>query len=265
MKNLTILSIPCAIAAGLLAASGLSASAQTLSLQLQAANYNPTTGVWTDTSGNNDTATYSGTSMPTLAAGVTPNGSSAVNFGGQGILSLASSIGVGGGSYTAFAYIQLAAGSGPYALFGGTGNGSFEYRIYNGHQDSLLEWQADLGSGSGTVSSSSFSLIDAIVSSSGGAYRLNGVADGTTAGTTFTAPITFISNNYGVGGGEAFSGYISEIDIYSGVLTATQIGTVEAQLTAEYVTTIPEPTSLAMVVGGLGLLFATRRFHRAQA
>ena len=263
MKNLTILSIPCAIAAGLLAAGGLSASAQTLSLQLQAANYNPTTGVWTDTSGNNDTATYSGTSMPTLAAGVTPNGSSAVHFGGQGILSLASSI--SGGSYTAFAYLQPAAGAGPFCMFGGTGYNSFEYRIYNGHQDSLLEWSADLGSGSGTVSSSSFSLIDATVSSSGGAYRLNGAADGVTAGTTFTAPITFVGNNYNVNGGEPFSGYISELDIYSGVLTPTQISTVEAQLTAEYITTIPEPTSLAMVVGGLGLLFATRRFRRAQA
>jgi hypothetical protein len=263
MKKLSIAFVPCAVAAGLVIASGLSASAQTLSLQLQAANYNPTTGVWADTSGNNDTATYSGTSMPTLAAGVTPNGSSAVHFGGQGILSLASSIGVGGGSYTAFAFLQPAAGAGPYALFGGTGYGSFEYRIYNGHQDSLLEWQADLGSGIGTLSSSSFSLIDATVSSSGGGYRLNGAADGTTAGTTFTAPITFIGNNYNVGGGEAFSGYISEIDIYSGVLSPTQISTVEAQLTTQYV--IPEPTSLAMVVSGLGLLFATRRFRRTQA
>ncbi|MGA9627192.1 MAG: hypothetical protein WBQ65_22140, partial [Bryobacteraceae bacterium] len=96
MKKLPI-AIQCVAVAGMIMAGGLSASAQTLSLQLQAANYNPVTGVWTDTSGNGDTATYarfSGTlTLPVLASGVTPNGSSAVGItAGNGSFNLSSSL-----------------------------------------------------------------------------------------------------------------------------------------------------------------------------
>jgi len=264
MKNLTILSIPCAIAAGLLAAGGLSASAQTPLLQMRAIDYNPATGVWLDSSGNGNVATYAGSSMPTLAAGVTPNGSSAVRFYNSGVMSLATGI-TGGGSYTAFAY-SMPTDGGDYALFGGTAWDSFEWRTYQGHQQPMQEWVAVLGTGTGALSYSSFNLMACTVTTSagGGNMWLNGAADGATAAASnLGQPIVFIGNNYGVGGGEAMSGLVAEIDIYSGVLSPTQISTVEAQLTAEYV--IPEPTSLAMVVGGLGLLFATRRLRRAQA
>jgi len=59
--------------------TGQMASAQTLMLQLKAANYNPTSGLWTATVGAN--AQASGT-YPTLATGVSPNGSPAVVFNG---------------------------------------------------------------------------------------------------------------------------------------------------------------------------------------
>jgi hypothetical protein len=263
MKKLALTIIPCA--AGLMIASGLTASAQTLALQLQAANYNAANGGWMDSSSiiTPDSATYSGPSTPTLVNGVTPNGSAAVLMNGAGVFSLAS--GISSGSYTAFAYIQPAAGSGPFALFGGTGYGSFEYRIYAGHQDSLLEWLADLGSGSGSVPSTGFSLIDATVSPTGGAYRLNGAADGSTAGTTFTAPIVYVGNNYGVGGGEAFSGYVAEIDIYTGVLTPAQISAIEGNLITEYVTAVPEPTTWSLMAVGFGMLLGARRFRRGRA
>lgn len=260
MKNFTTLCLPCAVAAGLLAAGSLSTSAQTLSLQLQVANYNPTTGVWYDSSVNNNNATYSGATKPTLTGAVTPNGSSAVNLlGGASTFNLASSIS-GSSGYTAFAFIQPASSSGPNAVTGGTGSAGLEYRVMAAHQDALREWAQDLGSGSGTISTSGFSLIDVAVSGAGGAYRLNGSADGTiSANAGFGGAITQIGNN--AGGGEGFAGYISEIDIYSGVLTPTQIGTVEAQLTAQYVTVVPEPTSLTIALGGLGLAFATRRLR----
>ncbi len=77
MKKLSIKRITYAVAAALITLGGLSASAQTLALQLKASNYDPITGIWTDSSGNNDTATFINGTNPTLALGVTPNGSSA--------------------------------------------------------------------------------------------------------------------------------------------------------------------------------------------
>jgi hypothetical protein len=257
--------MPCAIAAGLAVASGLSAAAQTLELQLQAGNYDATRGVWYDSSINNNNATYSGTAMPTLVSGATPNGSSVVRFANNGVLSLAAPINAGG-SYTAFAYIKPTDG-GDYALFGGTAWDAFEWRTYQGHQQPMEEWVTTLGNGSGTLSYSGFNLIDCTVSSSGGVMNLNGAADGTTTAPpgNLLQPIVFIGNNMGATGGEAFSGDIAEIDIYGGVMTSAQINAVEAQLTAEYVTAVPEPTTWAMMAGALGMLFGARRFRRPQA
>jgi hypothetical protein len=261
MKKLPI-TIQCAAIAGLIMAGGLSASAQTLELQLKAANYNAGTGVWTDSSGNGNTATYSGASIPTLVAGLTPNGSSAVNLTGIGSLLLNSSIAAGSG-YTVFAYCQVASGAGRNALTGGDAPLALEYDIFNHNQDFLTEYTADIGHGTATIPTTSFSLIDLAVSSAGGSFNFNGSPDGTTAGATFGQPITRIGNNHG--GGDGFAGYISEIDIYSGVLTAGQIITVESQLTASYVTPVPEPATWAMMVGGFGMLLAARRFRRPQA
>ena len=82
-------------------------------------------------------------------------------------------------------------------------------------------------------STTSFSLIDLAVNSTGGAFRLNGSPDSSVAGATFTQPITRIGNNHGSGDG--FVGQIAEIDIYSGVLSSMQISNIEAQLTADYI------------------------------
>jgi hypothetical protein len=82
-------------------------------------------------------------------------------------------------------------------------------------------------------------LIDVTVSGSGGGYRLNGVSDGNTSGSSFTSYIQTIGSNQGGTGGETFNGQIAEIDIYSGVLTSGQISTVEAALTAAYASTSP--------------------------
>lgn len=179
--------------------------AQTLVLQLQATNYNATTGVWTDSSGNGNNATYAETTQPALAAGVSQNGSPAVLFSGANALGLATSIPVS--SYTVLAYIKPATGAGPYALLGGAA-GSFEYRIYNSKQDDLRQQQADLGLESTAISTSAFSVIDTIVTSSGISFRLNGVADGTnTVSSALTQPISAIGAR-ATAGNEAFSGYI---------------------------------------------------------
>ena len=98
---------------------------------------------------------------------------------------------------------------------------------------------------------------------SGLPINLNGVADGAIpANGGFGSPITTIGNK--AGGDEGFNGYISAIDIYSGVLTPTEISQVEAQLTASYIT-VPEPATWGMLATGLGTLIAVRRFRRPQA
>ncbi len=222
-------------------ATSLKAQAQTLVVQLQSTNYNATTGVWTDSSGNANNATATGT-KPTLATGVSPNGSPAVVFNGSNPMGLASSIPVG--SYTVLSYIKPATGAGPYAVLGGA-SGSFEYRIYNSKQDNLRQQQADLGSETTAMSTSAFNVIDTILTSSGISFRLNGAADGTNAASSaLTQPISAIGARAS-SGGENFSGSICEIDIYSGVLTPAQIIAVEAAFTNRYIT-IP-PTAPVLV------------------
>jgi hypothetical protein len=267
MKKLPIAIIRCAIAAGALVASSLSAKAQTLELQLQADNYNPTTGVWTDSSGNGDTGTFGGSStLPTLATGATPNGSSAVDISSAsatgGSFLLNSSIPDVGG-YTVFAYCEVSTdGAVRNALTGGSLPTALEWDVYNGNDDFLTEYTADVAHGNATLPTTSFSLIDLAVSSLS-SFRLNGSSDGSGSGATFGQPITRIGNNEG--GGDGFVGDIAEIDIYSGVLSGSQISSEEAALTAAYVTPTPEPTTMAIMAGGLGLLFATRGFRRHQA
>ncbi len=254
MKQLPIIIAACIVA------GGLSAGAQTLAVQLKASNFS--LGVWTDTSGNANNATYSGTGAPTVLTGATPNGSTALGLTGNGSFVLNSAIPFASG-YTVFAVVEPTTGLGRNALTGGSVNNALEYDIYNGPQDYLREYLQDVGHGNATISTSSYSLIDLAVNSSGASFDLNGVADGTVGGATFGSAITRIGNNEG--GGDGFVGGLAEIDIYSGVLSASQISTVESSLGASYGVPVPEPTSWAMMAGGCGMLLAFRHFRRVQA
>jgi hypothetical protein len=210
----------------------LTVQALTPLVQLIANNYDGSS-VWTDSSGNGNNATYSGTQNPTLVASATPNGSTVVNvLTNDGSFLLASSLDPSSG-YTVFAYIQPTNNTGPQAITGGSSSGALEYSIKNLKQHYTVEYVADIADGSTNVSTNSFSLVDLAVNSSTGAFRYNGVADGANvAGATFTSPITRIGNNEG--GGDGFVGLIAEIDIYNGALSSIQISNVEAQLTAKY-------------------------------
>ena len=207
-------------------------------VQLIATNYNPITGVWTDYSGNNNNATYgvvqSGSLvLPSLVSSVTPNGSSAVNItAGNGSFVLTTPLDASSG-YTVFAYIEPSSTSGRNAITGGSAQYALEYDVYNGNQNYLNEYSGtEQASGTGTIPTSNYSLIDLAASSSGVSFRLNAASDGTSSGATFSQPITRIGNNEG--GGDGLVGQVAEIDIYNGALSSIQITNIEAQLIASY-------------------------------
>ena len=219
-------------------------------VQLIATNYDSVSGVWTNSADINNNATYSGGTTPILDSSVTPNGFSAVNItAGGGSFAFASSLDPSSG-YTVFAYVKPSNTSGRRAITGGSSPGALEYDIYNGNQDYLIEYTADIGHGNATVPTAGFSLINLAVNSTGAAFRFNGAVDGSVAGATFSSAITRIGNNEG--GGDSYVGEIAEVDIYSGALSPNQISSIEAHLTAKYgaVGVATNPTNITSTVSG---------------
>lgn len=236
-----------------------------LLLDLQAANYNPTTGLWTDSSGNNDNASSLAGSRPTLVSGVTPNGSAAVNFTSGEFLTLTSSIAESpsGNGFTVFTYeASNGDGNSKTIVSGGGTGGGFQYRVGGDGagevQEVLRQSQANLGH-SNTALGTTFHLIDVAANSSGAAFRTDGAGDGTASGSAFGTPLSSIGT---ANGGEFYVGDIAEIRVYAGVLSSTDILSVEAQMRAEFVTPVPEPSGLALAaLGGIGIggLLVVRR------
>jgi hypothetical protein len=250
-----------------------SGHAQTLLESLQASNYNATTGVWTNNAiaapggSNADGTGNGGIAIPTLATGATANGSSAVAFNGSQELTFDTPVPTEI-SYTIFAYVLPTNGSHYGAIVSGA-DGSLEYRTDSGNTQTVnAAEQSNVGTSSGaTLSNSSFNLIDVTTGASGTAFRLNGAADGasSTAANFHSLPITTIGSQPRLDSGERFIGDIADIEIYSGILTAAQIQTEEAVLTAEYATTaaVPEPSTWALLLGGLGSLVVLGRFRKS--
>jgi hypothetical protein len=248
-----------------------SGHAQTLLLSLQSSDYNATTGVWSDSSGNGDDA-FAGGAFPTLVANSTPNGSSAVDFTGT-LQSLQLLNPIAAQDVTIFAYILPSANqsaSGDRGAIISGGGGGFEYGITdfakygNSEQDALRTSEEDLGASTSSVSTSAYSVVDVSESLTlGGTYRLNGVDDGSllasAAGTTKF--LTTIGSQDT--GSEFFSGDIAAIEVYSGTMTDAQRAVIEGDLIATYATSTPEPSTWALLLGGLGLLALLRRFRMA--
>ena len=283
LKNFFSLRVPkrssLILAAGFALVAVSTGRAQTLLLSLQAGNYNATTGVWTDSSGNGDNATNAGTGKPTLVTGATPNGSSAVAFTTGSYLTLAAPISAGNtAGYTAFVFLKPSTltpngftnGNGG-TIFGGPNGGTFQYRLSSasgaaqGTQDVVRSSQADLGHSNTALSTGAFSTIDVTTGSAGTAFRLNGAADGTGSGSGYSNAITFIGTNNTGANDEYFNGQIADIEIYSGILTTTQIQGVEAQFAAAYATAVPEPGTWAMALVGIGMLVGVQRFRARKA
>ncbi len=210
-----------------------------LRLKLEASNYDPVTGIWTDTSGNNNHATQgTAASRPSLVANQTANGSAAVSFdGADDSLNLLSAIPVtsDAAGYTVFAYVRPSDTSGDAKTIVSGTSGSLQYRIV-AKQNFVKTAVTSLGYSDTTLSTTVFNNISAQVNDTGGLYRLNGSPDGApTSGHTFTPGITAIGRN-GANGGEQFRGQIAEIRVYDEQLSLAAIQAVEAEFTEAYET-----------------------------
>ncbi len=194
-----------------------------LLVDYKAVNYNPNTGVWTDSSVNgNNAAVPVGVTAPTLLANATPNGSSAVNFtnGSQTeYLSITTSLAAGSG-YTVLAFAEPTEASYFENVVGGPA-GAMTYRLEptQGVNYQVLDNNGTtFGSSSTGVPTSAFSMIGVATDNLGNAtFYFNGSADGTTTGNdAFASPINLIGDAPTDG---LFTGSIAELQIYSGVLT----------------------------------------------
>ena len=231
-----------AVVTGSVMANATTVSLPTPMVDYMAANYNPTTGVWTDSSGNGDNATQTpGSGAPTLALNATPNGSVAVAFNGSQSLNITTGLTSSTG-FTAFAFLDPTTESASNVILGVTPSpslgGAFEYRLNGGKQDVVAAGFVDEGTSNTALSLNSWSNINVAVDSSSGTFRLNGSADGTCSGWSGSEPTVLLGASSQDGN---FIGNIAEIQVYSGVLTNAQRQAVEQQFTNAYVTPVPNP------------------------
>ncbi len=236
-----------------------------LMLQLKAADYNPTTGVWTDSSGKDNNATVYGAGA-SLVAGMTPNGSSAVYLSGSGS-DFGLATGISGSNFTMFAYLMPDASSSGYIVGGGLGSPGYTVSEPSSQVQRLVRaGQLGVGMSDTPLSPTAFNMIDVRTqnSAAGTQFRLNQSDDGgsSTPNGFSSSPITRIGSlNAGWAGNPhnyLFAGYIAEIRIYNDA-TVDRVA-VESEMLATYV---PEPSMLALLATGLiGLLCYAWRKRR---
>lgn len=269
------------LVAALVGMAPLSASAA-LVLDLQSANYNATTGVWTD-SASGDNATAPSGHLPTLTSNDTPTGQKGVNFAGNQYLELTSAL--NSASFTTAPnltiiavakWVPSASSQGAYAFVGtntgATGGLSFREDAANNATSSTLIKQVltktnvvDAGTSNAATSANVFHLIDVTYNGTTAAFRLDQQNNSSTTGaTTFTAGISRVGANSSSGGAGApnvlwpMFGDIAALRVYDTALDAASLSAAETSLSNTYLT--PEPGSLSVLcIGGLGLLARRRR------
>jgi hypothetical protein len=127
-------------------------------LELKAANYDPSTGIWKDSSSSGNDATGL-VAPPALTPAQTLNGSAVVTFDGTNFLTLTP--GISSTGFTCFAYVRPMPGDSRTIVGGGTG--SFQYRVggdgFGDKQEVLQRNLVRLGESTTDVSTSNFSII----------------------------------------------------------------------------------------------------------
>jgi hypothetical protein len=199
-------------------------------LELKVANYDPSTGIWSDSSGNGNDA-MGLVSPPSVTTGQTPNGSAVVTFDGTNFLTL--NPGISATGFTCFAYVRPMPGDSRTIVGGGTG--AFQYRIggdgFGDKQEVLQRNLVRLGESTTDVSTSSFSIISIAFAAGGGAFRLAEADDGMPR-TLFYAATNMVGAASGPG--EFYSGDIAGIRIYNAVLSDADRATIEEQIRKTY-------------------------------
>lgn len=198
-------------------------------------------GDWFDLSpAANHPINTSGSGKPVYRATLGAGGGPAVQYdavggtGSQSFFTLTNQ--VAPTSCTIFAVLKHS-NSNPLTIIAGQ-TGALQFRIYLDKINFVRATQADMGSSSTTLSTSTFNLCVGTYNLSTGAFtfRLNGSADGSgTHGTPVSGNWKAVARNEAdVITGEFFVGYHSHLLIYNTVLSGGDITTMEAWLQSEW-------------------------------
>lgn len=244
-----------------------------LVLQLQAQNYNASTGLWTATVGPN-ASRNSTLYRPGLALDATPSGEPAVTFDSSVPQSLILSSSLGGPAFTtspSFTIFVVAQSSGPgqdnaKQFITGDSDNAAGYRL-TGPQNlqNLSDLNvSDVGTSATGVDSTNFHIFDVTYGDDAYTFRADEVTTGFgSSNVTFAKPLTRIGNNsdaYIAGNSQPFDGEIAELRVYNTALSSTQVAAIEDSLYATYETPTPEPSGL--LVACLAFIPLAARRHR---
>lgn len=269
MRNSVTLKKLAFMAAAAVGFGASAAMAATLELQLVAPNYDPTTGIWTDTSGSGNNATQATeAARPALAANATPTGQSAVRFDGNDDGFVLPSFLTGDAAAEVFVVIKAdvdaPTGSGQTGLwnFGAAGDNS-HYPWTDGVIYDEFGATGRKATGDRATPLNQYNVYN--VRSEPGLWesRLNNAEVFTTTDNTVG-----FATNLKLGESEDpqynFDGDIAEIRIYTYDTTAgtalseSERSAVFTELTNAYI--VPEPASIGLLgLGGFALLARRRR------
>lgn len=247
-------------------------------LNLQSANYNAATGVWTDVSGNSNNANSFGSNIPSLLAGATPNGTAALDFSAGGkVLTLSTPLTSASfttsPNLTIFFVGRSASTSSSYQpILYGASYQSLGYRLDQAvsGNTTITETltsinQLDAGTaGAATIADYHVFAVSYIAATRSFSAYVDGVySTGWTENTSFaTTDINYIGGMIGMG--NYFQGQMAALIVDDTALSDANILLESANLKSTYI--IPEPSSVAMLgLGIMGLLILVRSRGGASA